>query len=199
MADPLNDFSMPDFQMSGTPVTKRVETPLLSGSVQELECDEDNSVLRIEGDIVVREAPAIGLTGRVWNAITFGHGVADDSFLWPGGVIPYVVHGDVDALLQRAIDHWHAKTPLRFEARAGDFDYVSFEPGPISQSPVGRQGDKQTAWLVRGTTVGWAIHEPGHVVGVWHEHGRHEDHLKNRRATARAPSGPQRRRLSRVS
>jgi Astacin (Peptidase family M12A) len=102
-------------------------------------------------------------------------------YLWPGGVVPYVIDRSVSensALRQHvmtAIQDWR-RTNVTFVARNGERDYVRFVvdnsiPGG-GQSRVGRQGYRQDIKLRASAESGVIIHEMGHAVGVWHEHSR---------------------------
>ncbi|MGE3283554.1 MAG: M12 family metallopeptidase [Alphaproteobacteria bacterium] len=72
-----------------------------------------------------------------------------------------------------AIEHWHRHTPIRLKKRqSGDDSWVRFIDGGGCASAVGRQGGEQHIILGAGCSVGNAIHEIGHAVGLWHEQSR---------------------------
>ena len=73
-----------------------------------------------------------------------------------------------------AIAHWQSKTPLQIVPRAGEADYVRFVNGGGCSSWVGRQGGRQDIVLGSGCSVGNAIHELGHAIGLWHEQSRED-------------------------
>jgi hypothetical protein len=103
---------------------------------------------------------------------SLGIGIKGEHFRWPNGVVPYMT---VDALAGRvkaAIDHWEARTPIRFVKRTNEADYVSFEVQSGCWSWVGRQGGMQVISLDTGCGLGAAVHEIGHCLGLWHEQSR---------------------------
>src|SRR5690606_6867707 len=53
-------------------------------------------------------------------------------------------------------------------------NYVSFEERDGCWSEVGMRGGKQVVSIGPSCGVGQAIHEIGHVVGLWHEHSRQD-------------------------
>lgn len=128
-----------------------------------------------EGDIVLGSIADMQ-ADEAGNPVLFSIGITGSQFRWPGGRIPF----EIDPALpnqQRvtdAIAHWHAKTGIRFVARAGDADFVRFVPGGGCSSSVGKRGGQQNITLGTNCTTGNAIHEIGHTVGLWHEQSRED-------------------------
>lgn len=139
----------------------------------QVEFTEIDGLAIFEGDIVlgtveeVREAAA-GVTEAVI--------ITGQQFRWPNGVVPYVAAASVRDKAERAIAHWQQKTPFRFPKRTNQPDYISFEAGSPTtcQSRVGRQGGKQVITLGENCSLGSAIHEIGHALGLWHEQSRED-------------------------
>lgn len=145
-----------------------------------------------EGDIVLGTAEQVASQTEDFRAIASGAvaaGVAISSagtqFRWKNCTIPFTI----DAALPNknrvtdAIAHWKAKTNYKFvertAANAAQFpDFVTYRAGGGCSSQVGRQGGQQFVTLGDGCTTGNAIHETGHVVGLWHEQSREDrDHF----------------------
>ena len=109
-----------------------------------------------------------------------GVSVTGDRFRWPGAIIPYVIdpHLSNPQRVINAMAEWSARTPLRFvERRADDpahASYVSFEELDGCWSEVGMRGGKQIVSLAPSCGHGSALHEIGHVAGLWHEHSRED-------------------------
>ena len=103
------------------------------------------------------------------------------TYLWPGGVIPYVIDGDVsDEQRQNvleAIGEWNGKTVLSLIARTTEQNYVRFldVPSGNCRSKVGMNGGEQRISMPPyGCDVNSVVHEIGHAVGLWHEHQRED-------------------------
>ena len=106
---------------------------------------------------------------------------APDDYLWPNGVIPYVIDaGFTEQGMRRirtAIEEWNTETVINLVERTTESDYVKFLPaGGGCRSRIGRAGGEQSLWLsdADGCSVSSTIHEIGHVAGLLHEHQRLE-------------------------
>jgi astacin (peptidase family M12A) len=95
---------------------------------------------------------------------------------WPRGVVPVENSGLAqDTRVTQAIQHWQERTSLRFVIGATSGNRVRFvaptDAGTCSSS-VGMQGGVQNINLGANCSVGNAIHEIGHAIGLFHEQSR---------------------------
>ncbi len=102
---------------------------------------------------------------------------ADSAFLWPNGVVPFVIDGGLpnQARVTDAIAHLHANTGIRFVPRtthANYVRYVSNGDADFSSSPIGMRGGEQTIRISNGATMGTVVHESLHSLGILHEQSR---------------------------
>ncbi|MGR4877053.1 M12 family metallopeptidase [Pseudoxanthomonas sp. LARHCG66] len=174
--DPIGDLRLDEqlFSRSLAPVTTIVARLSLASAgsfVRQLDCRQHGDELHFEGDIIVSPA-SLKDRALYFSSRTFGHGVGDRKYTWPAGVIPYICDASIKELVAAAAAHWMQRTPLKIVPFRGEDDYVVFELGDHSASNVGRIGGDQSVSLHPGATLGTAIHELGHVIGLWHEHSR---------------------------
>ena len=103
----------------------------------------------------------------------------EPEYLWPGGVIPYVIDDDLtnsqDVL--RAIEEWNSKTVISLVERTTQEDYVRFRSvAGGCRAHQGRIGGEQFISLEEACDWRIVVHEIGHAVGMWHEHQRQDRH-----------------------
>ncbi|MXO58485.1 zinc metalloprotease [Altererythrobacter salegens] len=127
-----------------------------------------------EGDIVLGSQEQVARARAQSQVFTRGVTITGSQFRWPSGAVPYQSQGVVRDTAEKAIAHWMQRTPLKFVARTDEADFISFERRDGCWSAVGRQGGKQVISLGEGCSVGSAIHEIGHALGLWHEQSRED-------------------------
>lgn len=157
--------------------------------------ERDDGQIIIEGDILIRE-PAEGETATgVFNDIVLDI----EKFKWPSGNLIYdfgvpigkekkvcssIPEGDVlRACVYDAMEIWTASAPVSFTPRKpGDKHFVKIIKANGCYANVGKRTDLpenkdndvtwQTIALADWATVGNAMHEIGHALGIFHTHSR---------------------------
>jgi hypothetical protein len=116
--------------------------------------------------------------------IVHGVGLPGLRFRWPNGRVPYTVVAPLRNVVNQAIEHFRVNTRIRFVERtaanaAQHPNWVSFEQRDGCWSQVGMRGGMQVISLGAGCeTLGIAVHEICHALGLWHEQSR-EDRDQN--------------------
>lgn len=137
-----------------------------------------------EGDIVLGKVTDIErVSGKpeIQQLATKGIVVSGEQYRWPAGEIPYYIDPALPepGRVTKAIEHWETMTKIRFILLNGatinnHTDRVYFTDRGGCWSQVGKQGGEQVISLGTGCSIGNAIHEIGHTVGLWHEQSRED-------------------------
>lgn len=150
-----------------------------------------NGIAIVEGDIALGRVEDLERAAKASRealianpAVAYGVGLPAGQFRWPNCTLPYEIDPNLPSQqrVTGAIAHWEANTafrfPLRTNANAAQFpNYVRFLDSGGCWSLVGMRGGRQDISLGAGCTLGSAIHEIGHAVGLWHEQSREDRDL----------------------
>ncbi|MBV1862220.1 MAG: hypothetical protein KUG77_27625, partial [Nannocystaceae bacterium] len=139
-----------------------------------------------QGDLVIGPIDALtdGETLRAITCPNWSTGFTCDR--WTDGVVGYSFADDwgsaaendrMHVIIEDAIEHWEENTGIRFARRASG-QWLEFRDGGGCSSNVGRAPitgfDSQSISLNNQgcDSLGIAVHEIGHAVGVYHEQSR---------------------------
>jgi len=158
-----------------------------------------NGFAVLEGDMVlgtVDEIQPVTESGKK-SARNESVGLTSTAYRWPGGVIPYTIDPTLpnQTRVTDAVAHWNAMLAgvISLVPRTNQSYYLQFTnngPSGGCSSYVGMNYmAAQPTWLGDSCTTGNAIHEIGHVVGVFHEHTREDRNSYVQIVTANIMSG----------
>src|SRR5258705_13385797 len=96
---------------------------------------------------------------------------SQSQYLWPGGVIPYIVDPDVPRpeRIYKAMAQWAAATPIRMVPWTTQKNYVRFvrqNNGGLCFSSIGMLGGEQKIRTDDRCNTGTLTHELGHTIGL---------------------------------
>jgi hypothetical protein len=180
--------SAPDPRVGGHPGPAAPGTPptfsaqlFLPGSTgsQEVFVQVVDGMAIHQGDVLLGPVAEVGPRygrPRFDRTVFRATAVDDESYLWPGGVVPYTFDGSLSAQdrsrLTAAIERLNQTELTLRPATAADRDSVVFvDHGRGCYSYYGRVGGAQDCH-VGGCSTATMMHEILHAVGFYHEHAR---------------------------
>src|SRR5688572_23745421 len=97
--------------------TVQVNVRTRSGKEKELTAGVIRGLAVFEGDIILGRTEALG--ERDEGDGERGIAVSDVARLWPGGRVAYEIDPDLPEpeRVRAAVEHWEARTPIRFKER----------------------------------------------------------------------------------
>jgi Astacin (Peptidase family M12A) len=137
---------------------------------------EINGKAIFEGDIFLGTVEELQNSKETTPA---GIGKVGRQYRWPKKTVPYTIEAEFSNpnRVTDAMKHWQERLGFHFVKRTDEIDYVLFTSNGVDgcQSQIGRVGREQTTNLQpNGCTTGRAIHEIGHILGLWHEQSRED-------------------------
>jgi hypothetical protein len=136
---------------------------------------EINGKAIFEGDILLGTVEELQNSKETSPA---GLGIVGRQYRWPNKTVPYTIEPGFSNpnRVTDAMKQWQDRLGFRFVKRTDEADYVAFTSGNDGcHSRIGRVGRQQITNLQpNACTTGNAIHEIGHVLGLWHEQSRED-------------------------
>ena len=135
---------------------------------------EENAIF--EGDIILGTVAEMEKSSQGPEVDILGIGLTGEQFRWKNCVVPFTVAAALPnpARVTDAITHWEDKTPMIFRPRSTEPNFVAYSVANECSSQVGMRGATQPINLGANCSLGNAIHETGHTVGLWHEQSRED-------------------------
>lgn len=140
-----------------------------------IQVDKIDSLFILGKDVILSKAQIDTLNSPLSRAAIY----TDYTKHWAKGIVFYTIrptnNPEFRQKVNAAIAHWEAKTNIRFWQVADNIkDYVEFITGDGNWSYLGRIGGSQQLSLYPDdrSSIGSAIHEIGHAIGLFHEHSR---------------------------
>jgi hypothetical protein len=162
MADRLRRANLEYEDIDGLAI---VEGDIILGKTGELQTPRSRTRPPVCGnDVCTSQLPLLSILG--------------ESYLWPGGVIPYEIDPAFGPETRRqiggGIEMINSSTHLLIVPRRGEKDYIYFtRVNDGCSAKVGRQGDRQEVNIMeRACGSSATAHEILHAAGIWHEQSR---------------------------
>jgi hypothetical protein len=135
---------------------------------EEIEYEEINGKCVFQGDIVLDPEDVDSSRGA---------GRTSTRVFWPNRTVYFNIESSLTNTtnLNTAINYYRS-IGFNFTQRGSEKNYISFffnrDSDGFYSSSIGMSGKKQTIHLATGYSVGTAIHEIGHALGLFHEQSR---------------------------
>lgn len=128
----------------------------------------------VEGDLDIGSVADLRSGTPIRNAVALARG---SFYRWPDKKIPYVLDATLkdQQRVTDAIGYYHANTDFRFIVQTNETNYVRFKGGSgCITSLLGAADGEKTVTLDGPCSYGNALHEIGHVLGLFHEQSRED-------------------------
>jgi hypothetical protein len=187
--EPSDEYAGDGAELRGSP---EMGTAVISGTTF---ANKSVTYYKVDGMAIFEADIALGTVAQVEQAtaearsavsddpgIAFGVGITGigSQFRWPNCQVPFLIDPALpnQSRVTDAIAHWESKTAFRFPPKNSTHsNWVKFSDQGGCWSMVGMQGGEQIISLGVNCSLGNAIHEIGHAIGLWHEQSREDRDL----------------------